>query len=90
MKSTKQMTIPAGLSGVMDYSHIKVGSYKVENLKNDNIECFVVVEQADDKQMVLHFDVTDEYVDDLEKSPVAKLMCLENAGIFKKAVYVIK
>lgn len=89
MKSTKQMTIPAGLSGVMDYSHIKVGSYKVENLK-DGIECNVVIEQADDKKMVLHFDVTDEYVDDLEKSPVAKLMCLENAGIFKKAVYIIK
>jgi len=89
MKSTKQMTIPVGLSGVMDYSHINAGSYKVENLKG-SIECNVVIEQADDKKMVLHFDVTDEYVDELEKSPVAKLMCLENAGIFKKAVYVIK
>lgn len=86
MKSVRQMTIPVGLSGVMDYSHIKAGSYKVENLK-EGIECFVVVEQADSEKMVVHFDITDEYADGFEKSPIAWLLCIENAGIIEKAIY---
>lgn len=83
MKRTESLTLPAGLSGVMDYSHIKVGTYPVKNLK-PGFEINVVVTEGNADSITFHLECSDNCPN---IGTLGMLQMLEYSGIFEKTVY---
>lgn len=73
----------------MDYSHIKTGSHPVNGVA-EGVECNVIVEKADKKEIVFHIETNSvKNIGYIDCSIVVQLHLLEDAGIFKKAIYVL-
>lgn len=83
---TKEISIPAGLSGVMSYAHIEEGVYPVK-MKKQEYSCDVIVKKATDKALVVVLDVS-ENLTDICNNFLFQLQAIEASGILnRKLVY---
>lgn len=82
MKKAEVITLPAGLSGVMDYSHIKVGEYPVKHLK-EGYKATVVVQKSSPTSIEFYI----EHSDNISIDGFALFKCIELAEVFEKTIY---
>lgn len=81
MKS-KVITLPVGMSGIMDYSHIECKEYPIETVSPEYVMAINITE-ANDDHITFEFKVSDN----LEKflsSTLNAIRALEICGAFDK------
>lgn len=83
---TSETSIPAGLSGIMSYSHVKVGSYPVQ-MENPECICTVIIKEATDRHLVFALEVSESF-ERISETFLFQIMALEASGVLqRKLVY---
>ena len=81
----RRIELPVGLSGIFDYSHIKIGRYDVR--MKEGYQCYVEIIRADRDGLVYDVYVSENLSEAL-KCDVSMLSVLERCGaIDRRVVY---
>lgn len=84
--TTPEMKIPAGLSGIMSYAHVKIGRYPIQ-MKNPEHSCTVIVNEATDQYLAVALEVSDNLSNVCNKF-LFHIQAIEASGILqRKLVY---
>ena len=81
MKS-KEFTLPVGMSGIMDYSHIECKEYPVETVSPEYV-IIVNITEANDNHITFELKVSDNLEDGLSNTLNA-IRALELCGAFNE------
>ena len=94
MNKSNVFEIPAGLSGIMSYSHVKLGEYHVELTDEavaKGIRISVFVDEATDDHLSFHVEeegLSEDFIEQLNKSPLCQLELLQYSdALGKRLVY---
>lgn len=81
----RRIELPVGLSGIFDYSYIKIGRYDVK--MKEGYQCYVEIISADRESLVYDVYVSENLSDALNDD-LSMLSVLERCGaIGRKVVY---
>jgi hypothetical protein len=85
MKTSEKQFLPCGLSGIMSYDHVKVGSYKVElnaQATIDGLYCNVIVDEVSKDGLSFHIESNvDNVCEEVNKNFLFQLQLLDYAQV---------
>jgi hypothetical protein len=77
---TKEFTFPVGMSGIMDYSHIKCKEYPVETVSPEYV-IIVNITEANDNHITFELKVSDN-IEGFLSNTLNAIRALELCGAF--------
>lgn len=86
--TTKEVKIPAGISGVMSFTHIQPGNYPVE-MSNPKHKCCVIIKEATDRYLVMELEVS-ENLSNVCENFMFQIQALDASGVLKKRLIYYK
>lgn len=81
MKS-KEFTLPVGMSGIMDYSHIECKEYPIETTSPEYV-MIINITEANDDHITFEFKVSDN-IEKFLSSTLNAIRALELCGAFDR------